>query len=362
MTEPLRILAVDVGGGTQDILVYDSRSTIENCVKLVLPAQTQVVGRQIARATAERRPLHLAGRLMGGGASGNAVELHLAAGLPVTATPDAARTIHNNLEKVTSLGVTITDEAPDNAVVVYFSDLDLDGVRQTLERFEVPMPDIRAIAVQDHGFVPGERGRAYRSKYLRSLIENDGDALNMLFGPRGRPPPEPMIRMRAVAEQVPGAYIMDTGAAAVLGILGDPVVAEHAQGDSGAVLINVGNLHTFAIAFRGSRVYGLFEHHTGGVTPDWLSGLVRQLQDGTLTHDEVKEHGGHGAAFSSAFPQAGGFDFVAVTGPNRHIAAPLGYYQAVPYGDMMLSGPYGLVRATLAALRAEGREVPDLKR
>lgn len=173
-------------------------------------------------------------------------------------------------------------------------------------------------------------------------------------------PPDAMIRMRAVLQDVPGAYVMDTGAAAVLGILGDPAVAKHARGDEGAVLINVGNLHTFAVAFRGSRVYGLFEHHTGGVTPEWLSGLVEQLQAGTLTHEAVKAQGGHGAAFSSDFPHVGGFGFVAVTGPNRQIAAPLGYYQAAPYGDMMLSGPYGLVRATLARLAADGHAVPEL--
>jgi uncharacterized protein (DUF1786 family) len=356
MTAPLRILAVDVGGGTQDILIYDSARRIENCVKLVLPAQTQVVARKIERATAQRKPLHLSGRLMGGGASGNAVELHLAAGLPVTATPSAARTLHNDLERVRSMGVEIVDEAPPGAASVHMSDLDLEGVRQALQRFEVPLPEITAIAVQDHGYVPGERGRAYRSEYLRGLIEHDGDALNMIF----REPPGAMIRMRAVAEQVPGAFLMDTGAAAVLGILGDPLVARHALGDEGAVLINIGNLHTFAVAFRGSRVYGLFEHHTGGVTPEWLSGLVSRLQDGTLTHDEVKARGGHGAAFSSEFPRSGGFRFVAITGPNRHIAAPLGYYQAVPYGDMMLAGPYGLVRATLARLAADGRDVPKL--
>jgi hypothetical protein len=49
-----------------------------------------------------------------------------------------------------------------------------------------------------------------------------------------------------------------------------------------------------------------------------------------------------------------------VTGPNRHIAAPLGYYQAVPYGDMMLAGPYGLVRATLGRLAADGLDIPEL--
>jgi uncharacterized protein (DUF1786 family) len=356
MSAPVRILAVDVGGGTQDILVYDSSRTIENCVKCVLPAQTQIVATRIKRATDARKPLHLAGTLMGGGASGNAVEFHLANGLPVTATAQAARTLHNNIAKVEALGVRIVDAPPAGAEVVPFCDIDLDAIRCTLERFEVEMPEIVAIAVQDHGYVAGERGRSFRSQYLRGLIERDGDALNMIF----REPPVEMIRMQAVAEQVPGAYIMDTGAAAVLGILGDPVVAGHACDDDGAVLINVGNLHTFAVAFRGSRVYGLFEHHTGGVTPDWLSGLVEQLQAGTLTHAAVKAQGGHGAAFSSDFPDAGGFGFVAITGPNRHIADSLGYYQAVPYGDMMLSGPYGLVRATLARLAADGRDVPAL--
>ena len=355
MPAPLRILAVDVGGGTQDILVYDSSQPIENCVKLVLPAQTQIVARRIARVTAAGIPLHLTGSLMGGGASGNAVELHLAAGLPVTATPDAARTLHNDLEKVEKLGVRIVDEPPEGAQVVHCGDIDMDAIRATLERFEVELPEIVAIAVQDHGYVPGERGRSYRSQYLRSLIERDGDALNMIY----REPPEEMIRMHAVLADVPGAYVMDTGAAAVLGILGDPVVARHAFGDEGAVLINIGNLHTFAVAFRGSRVYGLFEHHTGGVTPEWLSGLVEKLQAGTLTHEEVKAQGGHGAAFSSEFPRAGGFGFVAVTGPNRRLAEPLGYYQAAPYGDMMLSGPYGLVRATLAQLAADGHDVPE---
>ncbi len=75
---------------------------------------------------------------------------------------------------------------------------------------------------------------------------------------------------------------------------------------------------------------------------------------------QVKAQGGHGAAFSSDFPHAGGFEFVAITGPNRHVADPLGYYQAVPYGDMMLSGPYGLVRATLESLSAGGLDVPAL--
>ncbi|HKG27404.1 MAG TPA: hypothetical protein VKB09_17265, partial [Thermomicrobiales bacterium] len=60
----IRILAIDVGAGTQDILIYESDKTPENCFKLVLPSQTQIVAHRIRQATAARRPVHLAGVLM----------------------------------------------------------------------------------------------------------------------------------------------------------------------------------------------------------------------------------------------------------------------------------------------------------
>src|SRR3712207_666800 len=62
--QPRRILAIDVGAGTQDVLLYESDKTPENCVKLVLPSQTQIVGRRIRAATAIGRPVHLTGTLM----------------------------------------------------------------------------------------------------------------------------------------------------------------------------------------------------------------------------------------------------------------------------------------------------------
>ena len=70
----------------------------ENCLKLVLPSQTQVVGARVRAATAAGQPIHLPGVLMGGGASTDAMKDHLAAGLPLSATADAARTIHNDLD------------------------------------------------------------------------------------------------------------------------------------------------------------------------------------------------------------------------------------------------------------------------
>ena len=44
MTNPERILAIDVGAGTQDILLWESDRTPENCTQLILPSQTQIVG------------------------------------------------------------------------------------------------------------------------------------------------------------------------------------------------------------------------------------------------------------------------------------------------------------------------------
>jgi uncharacterized protein (DUF1786 family) len=172
-----------------------------------------------------------------------------------------------------------------------------------------------------------------------------------------REPPDYMIRMRAVVDDLPGAVVMDTGAAAVFGVLGDPVVAEAARGQ-GAVLVNIGNMHTFGIAIRAGRVYGLFEHHTGGITPGVLSHLVERLQSGALTHDEVIANGGHGAAFDPAYRQAGHFPFVAITGPNWRLSGTLDYHHAVPHGDMMLAGPFGLVEGLLQVLESEGYRLP----
>ena len=351
--DPVRILAVDVGAGTQDVLVYESDRPIENCVKIILPSQTQVIGGQIRRATATGRPIYLAGSVMGGGASSAAIEGHLAAGLAVTAAPEAARSVHNDLERVQRMGIGLSDTPPPGFDIIWMRDIDLAALGDVLGRFGVEMPSLFAIAVQDHGYLQGAGGREFRYEFLQSLLADGGEMASMVY----RDPPDYMIRMRAIVDDLPGAVVMDTGAAAVMGVLGDPVVAAAAEAE-GAILVNIGNMHSFGVAIRGRRIYGLFEHHTGGITPDVLSHLVDRLKSGTLTHEEVTAHGGHGAAFDPEYRRAGQFPFVAVTGPNRRIAAPLGYHAAVPHGDMMLAGPFGLVEGMLQWLIREEYDVP----
>jgi uncharacterized protein (DUF1786 family) len=342
-----RILAIDVGAGTQDILIYEADKPYENAIKLVLPSQTQIVGRRIRDVTKAGAPLHLAGTIMGGGASSDSVKDHLAAGLRVSATPSAARTMHNDPARVEALGITIRDDAPPGAWVVELADVDSAGLRAGLERFGVELPEVAAIAVQDHGFRPGSGNNEVRFEYLQSLIADGGRLEDMVFAA----PPEGMTRMAGVQESWPGAWLMDTGTAAVMGSLGDPKVAEAADG-AGAILVNVGNMHTFATLVRRGRLYGLFEHHTGGIDAATIARLVNGLRDATLDPSTFRERfDGHGAAFDEAYREQEPFQFVAITGPNRGIARDLDYHEAAPHGDMMLTGSFGLVDAVLAKTR-----------
>ena len=238
-----------------------------------------------------------------------------------------------------ALGVEIRPDAPPGAVVIETGDVDLGALAAALAPFGIELPERVAVAVQDHGFRPGAGNNEVRFEYLQGLLAGGGDLRRMVY----TEPPPGMTRMEAVRRATPGVYLMDTGAAAVLGALGDPVVAEAASGD-GAILVNVGNMHTFATLLKGRRLYGLFEHHTGGITPEIIAALVARLRDATLDTERFREtFDGHGAALDPTYREVGPFTFVAVTGPNRRLARGLGFHEAAPYGDMMLAGAWGLV-------------------
>lgn len=347
---PERMIAIDAGAGTQDILIYESGQPWENLVKLVVPSQTRIIGDRIRRVTESGAALHLAGVVMGGGASSGAIRAHLDAGLPVSANPSAARTMHNDLVRVKAMGIELRDDPPPGATVVELGDIDRVALRAGLAQFGIELPDAAAIAVQDHGFRPGAGNNEVRFEYLQSLIADGGRLESMIF----REAPAEMLRMAAVQQSWPGVWLMDTGAAAVMGALGDPRVADAADG-SGAILVNVGNMHTFATLVRRGRLYGLFEHHTGGIDTAMIALLVDRLRHATLDPATFRtEFDGHGAAFDEEYRSLEPFQFVAITGPNRGIARSLDYHEAAPHGDMMLTGSFGLVDAVLAQRAGNG--------
>ncbi|MDN7024661.1 pyruvate formate lyase-activating protein [Methanoculleus sp. FWC-SCC1] len=329
------LLAIDIGRGTQDILVYDPDRPLENSIKLVLPSPTEVVAAAIRQATLREQPVFLEGHLMGGGANVKAVRQHLAAGLAVSATREAAATIHDDLDRVRALGIRIADNAPTDAVPIHTTDYMERELRATLEMFAVEYPAKVAVAVQDHGYSPHRSNRIRRFELLRERLDAGDWHLDSLIT---EPPLPDMTRMRAILKQAPGALVTDTGPVALIGALCDPWVRSRA--DDGIILVNVGNGHTLCCTLKGEEIYGFFEHHTASLDPHKLQHYIWRLADGLLTSEEIFDDGGHGAAVRKPLFT----EIIAATGPNRQRFLP-DAYQAAPFGDMMLTGSFGLLKA-----------------
>ena len=355
-----RILAIDIGAGTMDVLLHDPGQPTENAVQLVLPSATSLVGRRIENARRAGKPVFLHGNLMGGYHTTNAVWKHLEAGLAVYATERAARTVHDDLDLLTRRGIQIADRAPANAVSIEMRDLDLAKLAKVLGTYEVTIPQTIAVAAQDHGHSPKSSNRLFRFEHWRRFLVPGSTLADHIW----TKPPGYMTRLLAIQDDAPGTIVADTGPVAVLGALEDERVA--AEAERGVCIVNIGNQHTLALLVRGEELFGVMEHHTESMTTEKLERLVARLIAGTITHDEVFDDDGHGALVLNSYSDAGPFSFVAVTGPNRAMAKPLGWYFAAPHGAMMLSGCFGLVRG-IRSLNERGpalvgeasRKVPD---
>lgn len=334
-----KILAIDIGGGTQDILLYDPDKPLENCYKLVLPSPTVMIARQVREVTARRRPIYFTGYLMGGGACTRAVKEHLGAGLGVYAAAEAAKTFSDDLEKVKKMGIVIGEGAPEGAVQVRTGDVCREELERALALFRVDFPRRWAVAVQDHGEAPGKSNRLFRFEHWQTFIDQGGKLENLAY----TQVPAYLTRMHAVQAQIPEALLMDTGPAAVWGSLEDPAV--EARRDRGVIVVNAGNQHTFGVLLQGERIWGLFEHHTRMLQEDGIAGYVELLRQGRLTHEQVFSTGGHGCYIHAEYQQFSPDTMVVLVGPQRHKVVHPGWHQAAPGGDMMLTGCFGLVKA-----------------
>ncbi len=61
----MKILAMDIGAGTIDVLLHVTGDSLENSVKMVLPSPSQVYARRVLRSTESRRDLHIGGDIIG---------------------------------------------------------------------------------------------------------------------------------------------------------------------------------------------------------------------------------------------------------------------------------------------------------
>jgi uncharacterized protein (DUF1786 family) len=348
----MRILAIDVGTGTQDILLFDGDRELENSIKMVMPSPTVVVARQIRAATERGSPILLEGVTMGGGPSHWAAMDHLRAGHPVYATPVAARTFDDDLDGVARMGITVVsdDEAAGLGDIerIVLRDLWVDAVRAALRAFGADDRfDALAVAVFDHGAAPpGYSDRVFRFDYLAERVRDTNDFATFAY-PRDEIPPR-LTRLQAVADSLGDGLpllVMDTAPAAILGALEDPRVSSQRE----LIVANVGNFHCLAFRLEAGRIVGLFEHHTGELTKDELETYLDKLIDGSITNQEVFDDMGHGALMFEP-PRRLDAPFLAITGPRRGLLrdSRLAPYLAVPHGDMMLAGCFGLLRAYAA--------------
>ncbi len=351
----MKILCVDVGTGTQDIFLFDSQLDLENGFKLVVPSPTMLVHHQLKEATRNQQAVLLSGVTMGGGPSQWAAEAHAQSGLPIFATPEAARSFNDDLEAVASMGITVVsdDEAlrlPESVLRLELRDFDFLAIADTFAKFSVPLDDLAAVAVAvfDHGNAPpGYSDRQFRFDYLDQRLQETKSLSAFAFCTQDVP--VIMTRLQAVVASSKGIgaplVVMDTAPAAVLGALFDPLVAAQPR----KIVANVGNFHTLAFRLGPAGVEAVFEHHTGLLDLPKLETLLLALAAGTLQHSDIFDDHGHGALVYDPTPLDLGLQEygVIVTGPRRSLMrrSSLRPYFAVPFGDMMIAGCFGMLAA-----------------
>ena len=340
----MKILAIDIGAGTQDIMVYDDNDGFDNAYKLVLPSPTRFFADMVRNT---KQDLVIYGDTMGGGPFARAVREHLKK-YRVYMTTKAAITIRDDLEIVKSYGVTIlsddeVESMREKAKPIKVSDINDQLLHVLKSSFGLDTSfDVIAIAAQDHGVAP--RGVSDRENRFRLIEDKVGGRIESFAYLDDVP--ENLSRMNAIFQSVKKWHkghilLMDTGPAAVLGSIEDERVKEKKN----CICINVGNAHTIAMSMKENRIMGVFEHHTKLLDLQKLGYYIEKLGDGTITFKEVFDDGGHGAVVIAKNQP----DVISLTGPKRAKMKGLGIFSA-PGGDMMMTGPVGLIKAVLSLL------------
>ena len=341
----MRILAIDVGTGTQDIMIYDTEKELENSIKLVLPSPHLYISQQIKEI---ENDIYFTGEIMGGGKIKKSILEHMEKGYKVVMEPTCAKTIRDNIEQVKSLGIEITDESKDYSdyTKIEMGDIDIKKLSEFLLGYDLEFDfDEIAIAVQDHGYNENMGDRDFRFEKIREKVSHPISPLEFGFK---KDLPEYFTRMQAVRRQVKNEgidklpLVMDTKFASIAGMCYDEV----AKKLNSFVVIDIGNGHTTAASIENGKIQGVFEHHTSSLTGESLERYIKRLASGEITHEEVHEDFGHGAHVLNPISE---IEKVIVSGPKRELIEKtnLDWHHAAPGGDVMMTGTIGLIKTQL---------------
>jgi len=343
-----RILTIDIGAGTMDILYFDTESDLH--YKAVVRSPVRTVAQRVLAAPGR---LLVVGTEMGGGAVSQALKRRAAEG-EVLISEAAAMTLSHDLEKVRALGLEVIDDERSRELLaggdytpLALADLELDRIQGIVEGFGVAFDfDTVGVCVQDHGVAPpGVSPLDYRHNHYRPILDAQPSPDALLF--RSEEVPEDMSRLRAVRDVArslpsPTVYVMDSGMAAILGATLDARVLRCKR----AIVLDVATSHTVAACFDGDELCGFFEFHTKDIRLERMDSLLQELADGQLEHAQILAEGGHGAYTRRAL----GFDSVEIilsTGPRRALLAGSSHeiVLGAPLGDNMMTGTAGLLEA-----------------
>ena len=173
-SSPRKILAIDIGAGTQDVLLYNSELTPENCTSLILPTPSRNYAKLIEGCEED---IFIDGDPIGGGAIPSLLKSHIKKGYHVIMSEDAAYTLRNNINEVRQYGIQINSSGLNdfNGTKLCFHEIDFALLKDFLANFGEDFDiDLVAIAVQDHGTQPeGTSNREFRFKMIEERLRKD---------------------------------------------------------------------------------------------------------------------------------------------------------------------------------------------
>lgn len=328
-------LALDIGAGTQDALIYIPGEHLENSVKLIYPSPSKIFYSKIKKLNCD---LFVAGETMGGGFVTKAFKEHIDKGYNVFLSKSAAQTVKDDPEKVKKIGFNIFENIENPNLEL--SDLNLDLFENLRCKAEYSDFEKIFVAVQDHGYIKNQSDRITRMEFLKGFL---GGNLIKAFFDNNTVIPEGFNRFKSIQKQLSCAgyndfVITDTGIAAALGAL-------YNIKERPAITIDAGNGHTFgALVYEDFKIASFFEHHTSMLNPQKIKNLLTEMQNARLSFELVYNDGGHGAQtlVDKTFDSVP----IIVTGPRSHELFNISSDDvtfATPAGDTMITGPVGLL-------------------
>jgi uncharacterized protein (DUF1786 family) len=257
-------------------------------------------------------------------------------------TEEAARTIRDDLDQVREIGIKVVKDRPAGFTgeVLEFQEVNIpfiEGIFRAAGEGEGIA--VIALAVQDHGSAPpGESDRVFRFSCFRRILEQGRGFEGFAY--LQDEIPSYHYRMLSAAQRAEQGcratvMLMDTALSAILGVK---------EEDGTQVALNIGNGHTIMALVIEGVLQGLFEHHTSLLTPAKLRDYILRFPHGEVSYEEIYDDGGHGAF---VLARASAPITITVTGPKRGMMRETGlsYNQPAPGGNMMMTGPWGLVKA-----------------